>query len=186
MLCKDMPFKYDFQVVTMAWFVVRDTETGNMSFWSQAHTKLLSIVSHNGLLALSVNLPVCRIEKVWISVSLLLTSVPVSTLLWFSDTGQDWWRSAAQHSHCSSFKLKALQARSLFGGCVASQPHADPLECARQTHADGLLLLSHPWKPIQKCFSNSGSHWDYDQFTRSTTSSVVLFVGSKAVTNESF
>lgn len=64
---------------------------------------------------------VCRVEKLWISVSLRLTSVPVSTVLWFSDAGQDWWWFAPHHKYRTHSDGGGWQAHSSFG-CAAPVP----------------------------------------------------------------
>lgn len=54
-------------------------------------------------------------------VSLCLTSVPVSTVLWFSDAGQDWWWFAPHHKHRTHSDWGGWQAHSSFG-CAAPVP----------------------------------------------------------------
>lgn len=82
----------------------------------QSELSLLTIGSRLWLWTL-----VCRIEKLWISVSLRLTSVPVSTVLWFSDAGQDWWWFAPHHKHRTHSDGGGWQTHSSFW-CAAPVP----------------------------------------------------------------
>lgn len=89
-------------------FEPRATDWAPRSVWVRA------LLGHNSLSQWEREGFARRIENTWVWFSCLFTSVPASTLLWFSDAGQDWWFFFAPHHKHRTHLLSGWQAHSSF------------------------------------------------------------------------